>query len=233
MIPLRLADQDKDAGSLEFNESVINMLAQLVAKEIFENGYRLQLDPYRVPVGVSAPHVHLCPEHLERLFGPGYELTPIRELQPGQYAAKEHVMVVGPKGVLPNVRVLGPLRDKTQVEISRTNAYVLGLDPPVRDSGDLSGSPGAVLVGPRGAVVLDEGVILAWRHIHMSPQHAERLGLKDRDVVKARTGGQRRVIFDRVLVRVSPSFRLEFHIDTDEANAAGLQNGDFVYIVPD
>jgi propanediol utilization protein len=185
----------------------------------------------RVPVGVSVQHVHLSQKHVEALFGPGYQLTPLRDLQPGQYAAKEHVTVAGPKGVLSNVRVLGPPREETQVEISRSNSYILGLDPPVRDSGDLSGTPGVVLIGPRQAINLEEGVLLSWRHIHMPPDLAGRWGLKDRELVRVKTEGERRVVFDKVIVRVHPSFVPELHIDTDEANAAGLKNGDHVQII--
>ncbi len=186
-----------------------------------------------IPVGVSARHVHLSSEDVERLFGPGYQLRPLVELQPGQYAAKETVTLVGPKGVLQNVRVLGPPRSRTQVEISRTDGYVLGLNPPVRDSGDLDGSEGVVIVGPRGAVALAEGVICAARHIHMPPEHAAALGLKQGERVRVRTDGIRPVVFDSVLVRVSEEARTEMHIDTDEANAAGLSTGDKVRLLLD
>ncbi|KKM11485.1 hypothetical protein SY88_08585 [Clostridiales bacterium PH28_bin88] len=189
------------------------------------------LDPTHVPVGVSARHVHLSGEDLERLFGKGYQLTRLRELQPGQFAAKECVTLVGPRGVLQNVRILGPARSQTQVEISRTDGYALGLNPPVRDSGDHAGSPGAVLVGPRGAVSLEQGVICPLRHIHMPPDHAERLGLRNKQRVRVRAEGERKAIFDEVLVRVAPDFRLELHLDTDEANASGLRNGDTVQIL--
>ncbi len=214
----------------EIPGDVIHALVRAVVAQV-QRRQAAEQDILRVPVGVSARHVHLSPEHVEALFGPGYSLTPIRELQPGQYAARECVTVVGPRGVLQNVRVLGPPRGKTQVEISRTDSYLLGIDPPVRDSGDLAGTPGAVLVGPRRAVNLEEGVILAWRHIHMPADMAERWGFKDRDLVRVRTEGLRRVVFDRVLVRVSPAYRLEIHIDTDEANAAGLKNGDHVQVI--
>lgn len=216
----------------EIPGDVIHALVRAVVAQV-QRRQAAQREILRVPVGVSARHVHLAPEHVEALFGPGYSLTPIRELQPGQYAAKECVTVVGPRGVLQNVRVLGPPRGQTQVEISRTDSYLLGIDPPVRDSGDLSGTPGAVLVGPRGAINLEEGVILAWRHIHMPADIAERRGFKDRELVRVRTEGMRRVVFDRVLVRVSPAYRLEIHIDTDEANAAGLKNGDHVQVIVD
>ncbi|MCR4431804.1 MAG: phosphate propanoyltransferase [Tepidanaerobacteraceae bacterium] len=185
-----------------------------------------------LPVNVSARHVHLCPEHIEFLFGKNYKLTPVRELmQPGEFAAKETVMVVGPKGILQNVRVLGPPRKATQVEISRTDAYTLGLSPPVRDSGNHENTPGCILVGPLGGLKIEKGVILAERHIHMPQNLAEKMGFKDRDLVKVRTDGERKVIFDNVLVRVSPRYVLEMHVDTDEANAAGIESGDTVCLL--
>ncbi|PLV59112.1 phosphate propanoyltransferase [Thermotoga sp. KOL6] len=184
-------------------------------------------------VGVSNRHVHLSKEDLEALFGKGYELTPIKDLrQPGQYAAKETVTIVGPKGAIENVRVLGPVRKETQVEISRTDAFRLGIRPPVRDSGDLEGTPGIVIIGPNGILVKEKGVILAKRHIHMHPKDAEHFGVKDKDIVKVIVeNGDRKLIFDDVLIRVREDFVLEFHVDTDEANAAMLNTGDFVYIV--
>ena len=184
-------------------------------------------------VGVSNRHVHLSKEDLEILFGKGYELTPIKDLrQPGQYAAKETVTIVGPKGAIENVRVLGPVRRETQVEISRTDAFKLGLRPPVRDSGDLEGTPGIVIIGPNGILVKEKGVIIAKRHIHMHPKDAEHYGVKDKDLVKVIVeSGDRKLIFDDVLIRVREDFVLEFHVDTDEANAAMLNTGDLVYIV--
>ncbi|WP_338826443.1 Phosphate propanoyltransferase [Moorella thermoacetica] len=185
-----------------------------------------------VPVGVSGRHVHLTREHLQTLFGPGYELTKLRDVvQPGQFAAKETVTIVGPKGVLEKVRVLGPLRSYTQVEISRTDSFKLGVNPPIRDSGDHEGSPGCVLVGPAGVVTLKQGVIIALRHIHMHTNDAKRYGLKDKDLVTVQVGGERGLIFTNVLVRVNPNFRLEFHVDTDEANACLLNNNDMVQVL--
>jgi putative phosphotransacetylase len=187
----------------------------------------------RVPVGISNRHIHLSKGDLATLFGPGYELTVAKDLsQTGQYAAEETVTLVGPKGVLQRVRVLGPLRSQTQVEISRTDCFALGVKPPVRDSGDLSDSPGIVVVGPAGCVQLSEGVVLAKRHIHMTPAEAEKFGLKDKDCVKvAVTEGPRPLTFDQVLVRVRDDFVLELHLDTDEANAACLRNGQEVDVI--
>ncbi|MDN5347472.1 MAG: putative phosphotransacetylase [Clostridia bacterium] len=184
------------------------------------------------PVGISGRHVHLSAEHFAQLFGPEAQLTKVKDLrQPGEFAAKESVTVVGPKGVLENVRIVGPIRKYTQVEISRSDSFKLGLNPPVRYSGDLEGSPGCVLVGPVGAVILDKGVIIALRHIHMHTNDAMRYGLKDKSLVSIYTNGERGLIFQNVLVRVSPNFRLEFHIDTDEANAALLQNNMYVQVL--
>lgn len=186
-----------------------------------------------IVVGVSNRHVHLSREDLDILFGKGYELKPIKDLgQPGQYAADEKVIIVGPKGAIEQVRVLGPVRNQTQIEVSRTDAFKLGLNPPVRDSGDIEGTPGIVIVGPKGTVVKDKGVILAKRHIHMHTKDAEHYGVKDKDIVKViceKDG--RRLIFDDVLIRVSEKFALEFHVDTDEANASLLNNGDLVWII--
>ncbi|HOB07906.1 MAG: phosphate propanoyltransferase [Limnochordia bacterium] len=185
----------------------------------------------KVPVGVSARHLHLSKEDLAVLFGPDYQLTPAKELsQTGQYAAEEQVTLVTRKNAIPNVRVLGPLRGKTQVEISRTDAFALGLRPPVRDSGSVENSEAVTLVGPKGSIYLKEGVIIALRHIHMSPADAAKFGVEDKSVVSVKTEGERSVIFNNVLVRVRDDFVLEFHIDTDEANAAGLNNGDLVEV---
>lgn len=182
-----------------------------------------------IPVGVSSRHIHLSREHLELLFGEGFELTRARELtQVGEFAAAEAATLVGPKGVLRGVRILGPVRSFTQAEISRTDGFQLGIAPPLRDSGRIEASAGVAVVGPRGAVTLMEGVICAARHLHMSEADAAAYGVRDGERVAVRAPGPRAVTFENVLVRVSPDFRLEFHIDTDEANAAGLNSGDLV-----
>ena len=176
-----------------------------------------------IPVGISAHHVHLTPQHVEALFGPGRTLTWHADLtQPGQFACKEQVTLVGPKGRIERVRVLGPVRPETQVEIARTEEFKLGIDAPIRMSGDLGGTPGVTLEGPAGSVHLDHGVICAMRHIHMSPQDAMEFAVRDRDVVRIRIEGERSLIFGDVMVRVHPDFRLDMHLDTDEANAAEL-----------
>ncbi|WP_346356206.1 phosphate propanoyltransferase [Azotosporobacter soli] len=185
-----------------------------------------------VPVGVSARHVHLSQAHLDILFGAGYELTVKKELsQPGQYAAQERVDLVTEKTTLKGVSILGPVRKQSQVEVSLTDSLKLGLKPPVRDSGDLKESPGMTLVGPNGSVVLTEGVIAAFRHIHMTPQDAAQFGVKDKEIVKVRCGGQRGLVFDNVLIRVHEQYALEMHIDTDEANAGMCKTGEQLEVI--
>lgn len=186
-----------------------------------------------VPVGVSNRHIHLNKADLETLFGEGYELTPLKDLsQPGQYACKELLTIVGPSlRPIENVRVLGPLRSKSQVEISATDSYVLKVKPPVRESGNLIGSAGITIIGPKGVVRLAEGCIIANRHIHMSPSDAMKFNVKDGDFVVVDVSGKRRTRWYDVQVRVSPDFRLEMHVDTDDANATGIGNGCKVQIV--
>lgn len=176
-----------------------------------------------VMVETSARHVHVTKEDLETLFGQGFELTVKKELsQPGQFASNERVTVVGPKKTLPNVSILGPVRSATQVELSLTDARSIGIVAPVRESGDVVGSAGCKLVGPVGEVEIKEGVIAAKRHIHMTPEDAEKAGVKDKEIVKVATGGEgRKVVFDDVVIRVSANFATAMHIDTDESNAAG------------
>ena len=186
-----------------------------------------------VPVGVSNRHIHLTKADLAVLFGEGYELTPLKDLsQPGQFACKETLTLVGPSlRPIENVRVLGPLRGKSQVEISATDSYVLKVKPPVRESGNVVGSAGVTIVGPKGVVQLKEGCIIANRHIHMSPSDAASFRVKDGDTVTVDVEGKRRTRWYDVQVRVSPDFRLEMHVDTDDANAAGISNGFKVKVV--
>jgi acetate kinase len=179
-----------------------------------------------IPIGVSAHHVHLCQEHVEQLFGPGQQLTPLNELsQPGGFACEETVDLIGPKGRVDRVRILGPTRPRTQVEISRTEEFKLGIDAPIRASGDVDGTPGLTMRGTAGEIALEQGVICALRHIHASPENALAFGLRDRDVVRVHVAGERSLTFGDVLVRVHPDFTLEMHIDTDEANAAEINTG--------
>lgn len=185
-----------------------------------------------VPIGVSARHIHLSDEHVELLFGKGYTLTEMKPLsQPGQYAANETVAVVGPKGTFAKVRILGPTRKRTQLEVSRTDAFALGVNPPVRESGDIAGSAGITLQGPAGEIKIEEGVIVAARHIHFHTSDAERFGIADKQSLRLRFSGERGVVFENVIARVSELYALDMHIDTDEANAAGVKNGDTAEIV--
>ena len=174
-------------------------------------------------VETSARHVHVTQEDLETLFGKGYELTKKKDLsQPGQYACEERGTVVGSKKELAGVSILGPVRPATQVEISLTDARSIGVAAPIRESGDIAGSGACKLVGPAGEVELKEGVIAAKRHIHATPEDAEKLGVQDKDVVSVKIEtGERSLVFGDVVVRVSPKFALAMHIDTDESNAAG------------
>ena len=174
-------------------------------------------------VEVSAHHIHLTQEHVEALFGKGHQLTKHADLsQPNQHACKEQLTIVGPKGRIERVRILGPARKYTQVEIAMTEQFKLGIHPPIRESGDITDTPGCTLEGPSGSVQIDRGVICALRHVHMTPEDALRYGVRDKSFVRVRINGDRELVFGDVLVRVDPSFKLAMHIDTDEANAANI-----------
>jgi acetate kinase len=184
-----------------------------------------------IPIEISAHHAHLSQADVEKLFGPGHQLTPEHELsQPGQFACAEKVHLVGPKGRIANVRVLGPTRKETQVEIAMTEQFKVGIQPPIRQSGDLVNTPGITLEGPYGTSTLERGVICAQRHIHMTPEDAMRFRVRDNYVVRVRIEGERELIYGDVVVRVNPAFRLAMHIDTDEGNAANLRTGMIGYI---
>ncbi len=177
-------------------------------------------------VEASGRHVHLSRKELDALFGTGYELTKAKDLsQPGQYASKERLTVVGPKGAFHNVVILGPVRKESQVEISLTDCLQLGVKAPIRESGDIEGTPGIVLVNGDKSVSLDKGLIVAKRHVHMTPEDAEKIGVKNHDIVKVKVEGARPLIFDDVVIRVSPKFATYMHIDYDEANACGFSKG--------
>ena len=175
-----------------------------------------------VLIETSARHVHVSRRVLDILFGEGYELTPKKDLsQPGQFACEERVQVIGPKNSFPAVSILGPVRPETQVELSAGDARSIGVKAPIRESGELEGSAGCKLVGPKGEVELNDGVIVAMRHIHMTPEDAEKYSLKDKQVVSVKVDtAERSLIFGDVVVRVSPKYALAMHIDTDESNAA-------------
>lgn len=185
-----------------------------------------------VPVGVSARHIHLTQEHIEILFGQGYQLTEFKPLsQPGQFAANEQVAVIGPKGQFDKVRILGPARPASQLEISRTDSFALGVKAPVRESGNIEGTPGIKVKGPAGEIDLEQGVIVAARHIHFHTSDAEKWGIKDKQLLKVRLSGERGLVLENVIARVSDNFALDMHIDTDEANAAGAKTGDTAEII--
>ena len=176
-----------------------------------------------VPVGISNRHIHLSQADLDQLFGAGYQLTPMKELsQPGQFACKETVTICGPKGAIEKVRVLGPVRKETQIEIVAGDCFKLGVKAPAKLSGDLAGTPGITVVGPRGSVQTAQGLIVAQRHIHMAPADAQAYGVQDGQIVKIRVSGLRGGIYDNVAIRVTTSSKLECHLDTEEANAMGV-----------
>ena len=192
----------------------LELLAEQVLRRVF------------VPLEASGRHAHVTKEQAQALFGHG--LTPERELsQPGQFLSRERVTVMGPKGEFQNVAVLGPERKEAQVEVSLTDGRLLGIQPPVRLSGDVTNSPGCILVGPRGRVKLDQGVITAQRHIHLTPEEGKRYGVADKQVVRLETFTRRPVVFEDVVVRINPEFSGAVHLDYDEANACGFAEGDF------
>lgn len=209
---------------------------EIIIKKIVEEVVkRLQCtNEAYVPIGISNRHVHLTTEDLEVLFGKGYQLTKMKDLkQPGQYAAQETITVIGPKGEFKGVRILGPVRKETQLELSLSDGFKLGVNVPVRESGKTEGTPKIVLKGPMGTVEKDQAVIAALRHIHMPAVYAESYGFKDKEMVTVEVGDVRRVSFHNVLVRVSKDFDLEMHLDIDEANAAAICNGDLGKILKD
>ncbi len=214
---------------MNYSESDIRNLVE----KVIENVKMSEKDRADVPVGVSNRHIHLSREHVEILFGKGYELTKLKELsQPGQYACKEQLTLVGPSmRAIEGVRVLGPERKASQVEISRTDSFTLKVKPPVRESGDIKGSAPVTIIGPKGIVTLNEGCIIANRHIHMSVDEAKRYNVTDGEYVDVMLEGERKSLFYDVQIRVHKDFRLEMHIDTDDANAAGVGNGSKVRLI--
>ena len=208
----------------------IELITKMVIEALDKN--QSKSSGFIVPIGVSARHVHLTQEHVEALFGPGYQLTKKKDLMGGQFASNETVTIVGLKlRAIENVRILGPVRKASQVEISATDAVRLGMKVPVRESGNIAGSAPIARVGPKGALYLKEGCIIAMRHIHMSPKDAEAAGVKDGDIVSVKADNERGTIFNQVKIRVDESFTLEMHIDTDEANASQISQGSTVYIL--
>ena len=220
-------------GNPPIDEALVAQVTRRVIERLGRSPVPGAGEKILVPVNLSVRHVHLCREHLDILYGAGFELEVRNELyQPGQFAAKQVVTLVGPRmRCLGEVRVLGPLRKNTQVEISRTDAIYLGVDPPVKPSGNHEGTPGLILVGPRGVVHLDRGVILANRHIHLSSGSARRWGIRDNQEVRVKVETAKRTIFEDVQVRVHESYLDEMHLDTDDGNAAGLRGGEMVEIL--
>ena len=211
-------------------QQTVEMITQMVLQTI--SRMEEKSNGYQVPVGVSARHIHLTQEHVETLFGEGYHLTKKKDLMGGQYACNETVTVVGLKlRAIENVRVLGPVRKASQLEISATDAMKLGVAAPIRESGNVAGSAPVAVVGPKGVIYLKEGCIIAMRHIHMSPADAMAAGVKDGDIVSVKADNERGTIFNQVKIRVNDSFTLEMHIDTDEANASKIKTGDMVTII--
>ena len=223
---------------MELNATTIEAIVKKIVSEMDAPAAAaaVSADDLTIPVGISNRHIHLSREDLDTLFGAGYELTPIKDLsQPGQYACKEQLTIIGPSmRPIEGVRVLGPIRKESQVEISVTDSFVLKVKPPVRESGSLAGSAPITIIGPKGIVTLKQGCIIANRHIHMSPADGARFGVKDGDyiTVDAFSGTKRTRWFD-VQVRVSDKFCLEMHVDTDDANAVGFKNGSTVTVVRD
>lgn len=211
-------------------QQTVEMITQMVLQTI--GRMEEKSGGYQVPVGVSARHIHLTQEHVEALFGEGYHLTKKKDLMGGQYACNETVTIVGLKlRAIENVRVLGPVRKASQLEISATDAMKLGIAAPIRESGNVAGSAPVAVVGPKGVIYLKEGCIIAMRHIHMSPADASAAGVSDGDIVSVKADNERGTIFNQVKIRVDDSFTLEMHIDTDEANASKIKTGDMVTIM--
>lgn len=214
------------------DNSNVELITKMVLEAVEKKKAAQSEVGFLVPIGVSARHIHLTQEHVEILFGEGYHLTKFKELMGGQFASNEKVTIVGLKlRAIENVRVLGPVRKNTQVEISATDAISLGVKAPIRESGNIAGSAPIAIIGPKGAIYLNEGCIVAKRHIHMAPKDAMAAGVHDGDIVSVKADNERGTIFNNVQIRVDDSFTLEMHIDTDEANAAQIKSGDTVRIV--
>lgn len=205
-------------------KDLLNSIIDEVVKRVKEEAF--------IEVEASGRHIHLSQEDLDKLFGKGYTLTKIKDLsQPGQYACKERVTITGPKGSLHNVIVLGPTRAETQVEVSLTDALALGVKPPIKQSGDLEGTPAITITSEKGSVDLPRGLMVAKRHIHIETKDAPKFNVTDGEVVKVKVFGERPLIFDDVVVRVKDDFRTYMHIDFDEANACGYKAGTFATII--
>lgn len=208
------------------DESLALLVQELITRELQENSKIGENN--KIPVSLSNRHAHLSEKDFKKLFGPEAILEPMKPLsQPGQFASRQTIDLIGPKRPIYGVRVLGPLRKQTQVEISLSDGFVLGINPPVRMSGDIKGTPGIHIMGSRGAVQIEEGVICAARHIHMSNENAKRFNVTNKEMVAVLFPGKRAGIFDEVYVRVDPKYSLDFHLDLDEGNALGIKTGDY------
>lgn len=206
-------------------EQLVSLVTQAVQAQ-------LRLQDRQVPVGISMRHIHLSRREVDALFGRTYQLTPLRPLsQPGQFACQECLDVIGPKGVLHKVRVLGPERSAAQVELAQTDCRAIGINAPVRSSGSTDGTPGVLLQGPKGVLSLPQGVIIADRHLHMNPAQAAAFGLADGDIVRVRVDGGKPGILDGVLARAGERYELDLHLDTDDANAFQLRQGQLVTVL--
>lgn len=220
---IKTSRRDERRGGITVEkDKLVQYVAELVLAEI----RNIEIKNRIIPVGISARHIHLSQKDVETLFGSGYKLTFFKPLsQPGQFAAKETLELIGPKGIIKKVRVLGPVRPRTQVEISLSDARSLGITPPVRNSGDIEETPGVILRGPRGELQIECGVIIAERHVHMTHREAESFGLNDGEHIRVFVDGKKGGVLEHITVRVSDSYALDLHIDTDDANAFGLVQG--------
>lgn len=212
------------------------LLAEITRGVMIELKNHGLIDPTQkertIPVGISARHIHLQQDHLELLFGKGFELTKFKDIsQPNQFACNEKVSIKGPRGKIDHVRILGPLRPRTQVEISRTDARTLGVNPPVRSSGDIKDSAPIEVIGPKGSIAIHEGCIVADRHIHMTPKDAQNFGVQDKQKVSVIVEGAKGGVMGQVTIRVKDTYALDMHIDTDDGNAFGLTGNEFVKIL--
>jgi len=214
--------------NMQDNNELVNLITNLVLKEL--NSGEIPIN--KVPVSISARHIHLNKEHLEALFGANHELTKVKDIsQPGQFAAEEKVTLIGSKGKIENVRVLGPLRKETQVEISITDARALGVKPVISESGNLEGTPGITISGPKGTINIKKGCMVAERHIHMTPLNSKVFGVIDGQKVNVKAEGRRGGVFMNVVIRVREDYALDMHIDVDEANAFDISKGDMLEIL--
>lgn len=215
-------------------EKLLHMITDQVLVELQKNQLiEVKNNAPYIPVSISARHIHLQEEHIGKLFGEGYRLTKLKDIsQPGQYACEESVTIVGPKGKIDRVRILGPSRNQTQLEIAASDARKIGVKAPVRKSGDLQDSSPITIIGPKGTVNLDKGCIIADRHIHMTPKDAEQYGVKDGQKVSVLVRGIKGGLMGEVTIRVDNQYFLDMHIDTDDANAFGLIGNEWLKLMP-